>query len=98
MSYGNKIISKLFQIVSNCFITFVFRSSDVRHLLLDVNPGGGIDPLGMFPHSLKRTADGPHLIAVFRQLLCMSSFPVCRRQFNVNQIPKTSSSSSVENY
>ena len=29
----------------------------VRHLLLDLEPYGGTDPFGMFPHFLKRTAD-----------------------------------------
>ena len=29
--------------------TFAFRSSEVRHLLLDLDPNGGTDPLGMFP-------------------------------------------------
>ena len=33
---------------SPCFTTFVFRSSEVRHLLLDLDPYGGTDPLGMF--------------------------------------------------
>ena len=37
--------------------TFAFRSSKVRHLLLDLDPYGGTDPLGMFPLFLKRTAD-----------------------------------------
>ena len=37
--------------------TFAFRSSEVRHLLLDLDPYGGTDPLGMFPLLLKRTAD-----------------------------------------
>ena len=37
--------------------TFAFRSSEVRHLLLDLDPNGGTDPLGMFPLFLKRTAD-----------------------------------------
>ena len=30
---------------------------EVRRLLLDLYPYGGTDPLGMFPHFLKRTAD-----------------------------------------
>ena len=34
-----------------------FRSSEVRRLLLDLDPYGGTDPLGMFPLFLKRTAD-----------------------------------------
>ena len=37
--------------------TFAFRSSEVRHLMLDMDPYGGTDPLGMFPLFLKRTAD-----------------------------------------
>ena len=37
--------------------TFAFRSREVRRLLLDLDPYGGTDPLGMFPIFLKRTAD-----------------------------------------
>ena len=37
--------------------TFAFGSSEVRRLLLDLDPYGGTDPLGMFPHFFKRTAD-----------------------------------------
>ena len=37
--------------------TFVFRSSEVRRLLLDLDPYGGTDPLGMFPLFNRRTAD-----------------------------------------
>ena len=37
--------------------TFAFRSREVRRLLLDLDPYGGTDPLGMFPLFLKRTAD-----------------------------------------
>ena len=37
--------------------TFAFRSSEVRHLLLDLDPYGGTDPLGMFPLFLKKTDD-----------------------------------------
>ena len=37
--------------------TFVFRSREVRHLLLDLDPYGGTDPLGIFLLFLKRTAD-----------------------------------------
>ena len=48
---------------SPCHITFAFRSSEVRHLLLDLDPYGGTDRLGMFPLFLKRTVDV--LIPVF---------------------------------
>ena len=37
--------------------TFAFRSREIRRLLLDLDPYGGTDPLGMFPLFLKRTAD-----------------------------------------
>ena len=47
--------------------SFAFWSSEVRRLLLDMDPYGGSDPLGMFPLFLKRTADAlaPHLSVVF---------------------------------
>ena len=37
--------------------TFAFRLREVRRLLLDLDPYGSTDPLGMFPLFLKRTAD-----------------------------------------
>ena len=37
--------------------TFAFRSIEVRRLLLDLDPNGCTDILGMFPLLLKRTAD-----------------------------------------
>ena len=37
--------------------SFAFRSSEVRRILLDLDPCMGSDPLGMFPLFLKRTAD-----------------------------------------
>ena len=39
------------------FTTFAFSLSEVRRLLLDLDPYGGTDPLGMFPLFLTRTAD-----------------------------------------
>ena len=80
--------------------TFAFRSSEVRHLLLDLDPYGGTDPLGMFPLFIKRTADvmAPRLRVVFRRLFHLGSFPACWRQANVIPIPKGPPSSSVENY
>ena len=42
---------------SSSLTTFAFRSREVRHLLLDLDPYGGTDPLGMFPLFFKRTAD-----------------------------------------
>ena len=58
---------------------FAFRSSEVRRLLLDLDPYGGTDSLGMFPLFLKTTADvmAPRLSVVFRRLVRLSSFPAC---------------------
>ena len=65
-----------------------------------MDPHGGTDPLGMFPHFLKRTADvmAPRLSVVFRLLVRLGSFPVCWRQANVTPILKGPPSSSVANY
>ena len=38
-------------------ITFAFRSREVRHLLLGLDPSDGADSLGMFPIFLKTTKD-----------------------------------------
>ena len=55
--------------------TFAFRSSEVRHLFLDLDPYGGTDPLGMFPLFLKSTADlrAPRLSVVLRRLVRLGS-------------------------
>ena len=42
---------------SPSFTTFAFRWREVRRLLLDFDPYGGTDSLGMFPLFLNRTAD-----------------------------------------
>ena len=70
--------------------TFAFRWSEVRHLLLDFDPYGGTDPLGIFPLLLKRTADvtAPHLSVVLRRLVRLGSFLACWRQAKVTPIPK----------
>ena len=71
-------------------ITFAFWSSEVKRLLLDLDPSGGTGPLGMFPLFLKRTANvlAPRLSVVFRWLLRLGSFHACWRQANVTPIPK----------
>ena len=42
---------------SPSFTTFPFRSGEVRCLLLDLDPYGGTDTLGLFTLFLNRTAD-----------------------------------------
>ena len=80
--------------------TFAFRSREVRRILLDFDPYGGTDPLGVFPLFLKRTADvmATCLSVVFQRLVRLGSFPPFWRQPNVTLIPKCSPSSSVANY
>ena len=72
----------------------------MRRLLLDLDPCGGTDPLGMFPLFLKRTADVMALLlsVVFQRLVRLGSFPACWRQANVTPIPKGPLTSSVANY
>ena len=68
--------------------------------MLDLDPYGGTDPLGMFPLFLKRTADVMALrfSAVFRRLVRLGSFLPGWRQANVTPIPKGPPPSSVANY
>ena len=49
----------------------------MRRLLLDLDPYGGTDPLGMFPLFLKRTADimAFRLSVVFWRLVRLGKFP-----------------------
>ena len=57
--------------------TFAFRSREVRLLLLDLDPYGGTDPLGMFPLFIKRTTDvmAPRFSVLFWRLVSLGSFP-----------------------
>ena len=68
--------------------------------MLDLDPYGGTDSLGMFNLFLKRTADvlAPCISVVFWGLVCLGSFLTCWRQVNVTPIPKGPLSSSVANY
>ena len=68
--------------------------------MLDLDPYGGTDRLGMFPLFLKRTADvmALRLSVVFRRLVCLGSFPACWRQANVTPIQKGPPSNSDANY
>ena len=69
--------------------------------MLDLDPYGGTDPLGMLPLFLnKRTADvmAQCLCVVFWRLIRLGSFLACWRQANVTPIPKGPPSSSVANY
>ena len=76
--------------------SFAFRSSEVKHLLLNLDPYGGSDPFGRLPLFLKRTdVLARCLSVVFWRLVRLGSFPACWRQANVTPIPKGAPSSSV---
>ena len=81
-------------------LPFATMSSVVRRLLLDLDPYGGTDPLGMFPLFLKGTADVTALCLsiVFRRLVRLGCFPACWREANVTLILKGPPSSFVANY
>ena len=50
----------------------------MRRLLLDLDPYGGTNPLGMFSLFLKRTdVMASRLSVVFRRLVRLGSFPAC---------------------
>ena len=72
-------------------------SSEVRHLLLDLDPYGGSDPLGMFLFLKRTDVLAPRLSVVFQELVHLGSFLACWRQANVTHIPKGPPSSSVAN-
>ena len=57
-------------------------SLEVRRLLLDLDPYGGTDTLGLFPFFLLKTADvmAPRLSVVFWRLVRLGSFPACWRR------------------
>ena len=82
--------------------TFVFRSSEVRRPLLDLDPYGGTETLGMFHYFSSENCTlilwDPRLSVVFRRLVRLGSFPACWRPGNVTPIPKGPPSSSVANY
>ena len=79
--------------------TFAFRLSEVRRLLLDLDPYSRTDPLGMFSLFLKKTADvmAPRLSVVFRRFVHLGSFPACWKESNVTPIQKGPPSYSVAN-
>ena len=77
--------------------SFAFRT---LALLLDLDDGGGLDPLFVFPLFLKMVADiiAPKSSVIFRGLIHLGSFPKCWRSAYVTAIPKGASFSDRENY
>ena len=79
-SPGRLLVCCLLSNPSTSLITFAFRSNEVRRLLLDLDPCGGTDPLGMFRvFFVKRIADvlAQRLSVAVRQLVRLGSFQLC---------------------
>ena len=83
---------------SPSFTSLAFRSSEVKHLLSDLDPCGGSDPMGMFPLFKRTDVLDPRLSVVFQQLVRLGSFLAYWRQAIVTPIPNGPPSSSVANY
>ena len=68
--------------------------------MLDFDPYGGTDKLGMFPRLLNKIADvmDPSQSVVFQRLVCLGRFPASWRLANVTTILKGPPSSLVANY
>ena len=78
---------------------FAVRSSEVRRLLLYLDPYGGTHPLGMFRVFLKRIADVmAHRLSVVSVASLSGCFLACWRQASVTPILKDPPSSSVANH
>ena len=83
------------------FSSFAFRSKAVFNILSDLDSYGGVDPNGVFPLFLKKSANflAPKLSVIFRNLIRTGDFPSAWRTANVTPIPKTSPPSiHPENY
>ena len=81
--------------------TFIFRSSEVRQLTLDLYLFGNTGLMGMFlSFPLNRTADNVALQSgvEFQQLLCLGSLKLIVNKPISHMIPKGLSSSSVADY
>ena len=67
--------------------------------MLDLDPYGGTEPLGMFPLFLEITdVMALRLCVVFGRLVRLGSFQACWRQANITPIPKGPPFPSVTSY
>ena len=81
------------------FNSFAFRSSEIKHLLSNLDEDGGTDPNGYFILLLKRLSSklAPKLSVIIRKLKRQGSFSECWRSGNITPIPEGSSSSPSPN-
>ena len=76
--------------------TLAFRSSEIKKLMLNLDPYGGSGPDGIFPLFFKETADilAPKIAVIFRKLIRAGRFSLCWRTANVTPTSKTVFASS----
>ena len=76
--------------------TFVFRSGEVKMLLLEVDPYGGAGPDDIFPLFFVKTASylAPKISTVLRKLVRIGGFSMCWRVGNITPFPKYGSANS----
>ena len=85
--------------VLNEYITFTYRSCEVRHLSLDLDPMVTLTNwIRFFFFWIKLLIWPPVLVCCFGGFLRLGNFHVCGRLANGTTISKGSSSSSVANY
>ena len=77
--------------------SLAFRSKLVESLLLDLDSYGGVDPMGIFPLFLKKTAKilAPKVSVIFRILIKNGSFPLSWRVGHITPIPKGKSPTPI---
>ena len=85
------------------FTTFAFRSSEVKRLLLDLDPYGAVTHWVCFLFFLRELQmfwppSPPCLNELFPRLVHLGSFPASWWQVNVTPIPKAPPPFSVDNY
>ena len=76
--------------------TIAFRSSEIKELLLNLDPYSGSGPDGIFPLFFRETADilAPKIAVIFRELIRAGCFSLCWRAANVTPTSKTVSAGS----
>ena len=87
--------SKLVTIVL-LLTTFAFRSGEVKKLLLELDPYGGVGPDGIFPLFFIKTANYlvPKISTALRKLVRIGGFSMCWRVSNITSVPKPGSANS----
>ena len=76
--------------------TFAFRSGEVKKLLLELDPYGGVGPDGIFPLFFIKTASysAAKISTVLHKLVRIEGFSMCWKVGNITPVPKSGSANS----